>query len=181
MLLVADLGAGANQIAEGFIGGVRHVDAGGSAGAVKAGELIGIAAVGLDAVAGLAGNLGGGDENANVAVPVQAAGEGKPMRSGFVTTAQFGAWMRGLEFREEFEHVVMGAADDAVTPDLGGIRRRETDGDGIGVNIKTGEQDAVVGGRRRSSEDDGGGGPDGGFTARRAGGVFGVRRAWVGR
>src|ERR1019366_4378828 len=132
MLLVTDLGAGANQIAEGFIGGIGDVDggefagageggggvgvAGGGlgggvgdvdggefAGAVEAGELIGIAAVGLDAVAGRAGNLGGGDENANIAVPVQAAGGGKPMRSGFVSTAQFGARMRGLEFGEEFE------------------------------------------------------------------------------
>src|ERR1035438_5359925 len=102
MLLVADLGAGANQIAEGFIGGVRHVDAGEFAGAVEAGELVGIAAVGLDAVAGRAGNLGGGDENAEITVALHAAGEAKPMRTGFVTTAQFGARMRGLQFGEEF-------------------------------------------------------------------------------
>ena len=121
------------------------IDAGEFAGAVKAGKLIGIAAVGLDAVAGLARDLGRGDENANIAVPVQAAGEGKPMRTGFVTTAQFGAWMRGLELGEEFEHVVMGAADDPVTADLDRIRWCQTDGDGIGVNIKTGEQDGGVG------------------------------------
>lgn len=167
-MLVADLGAGANQIADGFIGGIGDIDGGEFAGAVEAGELIGIAAVGLDAVAGLAGNLGGGDENATITVPVQAAGEGKPMRSGFVSTAQFGARMRGLEFGEEFEHVVMGAADDPVTPNLGGVRRRETHGDGIGVNIKTGEQDAGVGGCRRASEDDGGGGHGGGFAPGRA-------------
>src|SRR5450631_103223 len=172
MLVITHLLAGANQIADGFIGGIGDIDAGEFAGAEEAGELIGIAAVGLDAVAGLARDLGRGDENANIAVPVEAAGEGKPMRSGFVTTAQFGAWMRGLELGEEFEHIVMGATDNAVTPDLRRIGRRETDGDGIGVNIKTGEQDAVVGGRRRSSEDDGGGGPAGGFTAGRTGGFL---------
>src|ERR1035437_9096335 len=163
MLLVTDLGAGANQIAEGFIGGIGDVDGGEFAGAVEAGGVIGIAAGGVDAVAGRAGNLGGGDENANIAVPVQAAGEGKPMRSGFITAAQFGARMGGLEFGEEFEHVVMRAADDPVTPDLGGVRRGQTHGDGIGVHIKTAEQDAAVGGGGGSSEDDGGGGPGGGF------------------
>ena len=108
--------------------------------------MIGIAAVGLDAVAGLARDLGRGDENANIAVPVQAAGEGKPMRTGFITTAQFGARMCGLEFGEEFEHASScDAADDPVTARTSDqIRWCQTDGDGIGVNIKTGEQDAAV-------------------------------------
>ena len=172
MLVITHLLAGANQIADGFIGGIGDIDAGEFAGAVKAGKLIGIAAVGLDAVAGLARNLGRGDENANIAVPVQAAGEGKPMRTGFVTTAQFGARMCGLEFGEEFEHVIMLPADDPVTADLDRIRWCQTDGDGIGVNIKTGEQDGAVGGRRRASQDDGGGGPAGGFRAGLAGGFL---------
>ena len=172
MLVITHLLAGANQIADGFIGGIGDIDAGEFAGAVKAGKLIGIAAVGLDAVAGLARDLGRGDENANIAVPVQAAGEGKPMRTGFITTAQFGARMCGLEFGEEFEHVIMLPADDPVTADLDRIRWCQTDGDGIGVNIKTGEQDGAVGGRRRASQDDGGGGPAGGFRAGLAGGFL---------
>src|ERR1039458_4074766 len=66
---------------------------------------------------GRAGNLGGGDENAEITVALQAAGEAKPMRTGFVTTAQFGARMRGRQFGEEFKHVVMRAANDPATPD----------------------------------------------------------------
>ena len=153
MLLFAHLLAGANQIAHGFIGGLRDRDGGEFAGAVEPGELVGIAAIGLDAVTRLAWNLGRGEEHAMITVPVEAPGEGKPMWSGFVTTAQFGAGMRGLKFGEEFEHVIMRAADDPVTADLGRIRRRQTHGDGIGVHIKTGEQDASVGGCRRASED----------------------------
>ena len=57
MLVITHLLAGAKQIADGFIGGIGDIDAGEFAGAVKAGKLIGIAAVGLDAVAGLARNL----------------------------------------------------------------------------------------------------------------------------
>ena len=76
------------------------------------------------------------------------------MRTGFVTTAQFGARMCGLEFGEEFEHVIMLPADDPVTADLDRIRWCQTDGDGIGVNIKTGEQDGPwvgAGGRPRTT------------------------------
>jgi hypothetical protein len=40
------------------------------------------------------------------------------------------------------------------------------------VNIKTGEQNAVVGGGRRASEDDGGGAPAGGFRAGLASGFL---------
>src|ERR1017187_10460373 len=130
MLLVTDLGAGANQIAEGFIGGGGGGDGGEFAGAVEAGGLIGIASVGLDAVAGRAGNLGGGDENATIAVPVQAAGEGKCMRTRLARTARFGARRSRLRFGEEFKHVVMGAANDPVTAAFGGMRGRDTPGDG---------------------------------------------------
>ena len=70
-----------------------------SAGAVKAGKLIGIAAVGLDAVAGLARNLGRGDENGKmIAVPRRQRKRENPCGPAFVTTAQFGARMCGLEF-----------------------------------------------------------------------------------
>src|ERR1035438_3032480 len=85
------------------------------------------------------------------------------MRTGFVTTAQFGARMRGLQFGEEFKHVVMRAANDPVTPDLGGIRGRETHGDGVGVNVQPDEEDPPVGGCGWSPEKGaGGGGPRGG-------------------
>ena len=153
MLLVADLVPGANQIADGFIGGIRDIDGGEFAGAVEPGELVGIAAIGLDAVTRLAWNLGRGEEHAMITVPVEAPGEGKPMWSGFVTTAQFGAGMRGLKFGEEFEHVIMRAADDAVTPDLNRIGGRKTHGNGIGVDIEPDEQHGPVGGCRRASED----------------------------
>ena len=80
--------------------------------------------------------------------------------------------MCGLEFGEEFEHVIMLPADDPVTAaDLDRIRWCQTDGDGIGVNIKTGEQDGVVGGSLAGVPDDGGGGPAGGFR----GGIGGRR------
>ena len=73
VLLLLHLVAGADQIAHGFVLWIGHVDGGQFAGAVEAGQLVGIAAVGLDAVARLARNLGGRHEDAPVPVRTQEA------------------------------------------------------------------------------------------------------------
>ena len=72
------------------------------------------------------------------------------MRTGFITTAQFGARMCGLSLVRSLSTLIMLPADDPVTADLDRIRWCQTDGDGIGVNIKTGEQDGAVGGASRA-------------------------------
>lgn len=53
---------GAHQVAHGLIGVVRHVDEGEFAGPEQAREVAGVAAVGLDVVAGLLGHVGRGND-----------------------------------------------------------------------------------------------------------------------
>ena len=48
--------------------------------------------------------------------------------------------MRGLQLLDQLEHVIVLAADDAVTPQFGGIRGGERDGDGVAVHIQAEEQ-----------------------------------------
>jgi len=134
------------------------VDGGQFAGAVEARELVGIATVRLDALARLARNPGGRDEDAGVAVPLEEAAQRIAAGSRFVAEAERDAGMGGLECFGELEHVVMGAADHPVAAHLGGIRRGQGDGDAVIVDIHPDEQDRALrhGGHR--PEDGGGGG-----------------------
>ena len=68
------------------------------AGAVDAGELIGIAAVGFDPVAGLAWDLGGCDQNAVVTVGAETTAQRIAVGPGFVAEMQLGVRMGGLKF-----------------------------------------------------------------------------------
>ncbi len=126
--------AGAHQVADGFVLLVGHVDRSEFTGPIEPGELIGVAAVGLHAVGGFLGNERRRDDFARNAFVAQMAAQDKPARSGFVSKAQFEVIFG--ELVEEFVHGIEGAADDAVTADLGGVLRRDGNGDSFFVDVQ---------------------------------------------
>ena len=107
MLLLLHLVTGPHQIPHGLVLRIGHVDGGEFAGAVETGQLIGIAAVGFDAVAGFTRHLGGGHQDAVVAVGEQTAAERITVRTGFIAEAQRGVRMGGLELFGEPQDVVV--------------------------------------------------------------------------
>ena len=146
MLLFVNLETGANEIANGLVLGIGDMNGGQFAGAIKACELVGIAAVGFDAIAGFTRDSGGSDDDAVKPVGMQEAAQGIAVRPGFVTEAEVKVGMGGLQFFGETQDIIVGAADNAVTPDFSGITRGEADGDGIGVDILSDEQEFLPGG-----------------------------------
>ena len=137
------LEAGANQVPNGLILGIGHVDAGQLAGAEQAGQLLGIAAVGFDPVAGFARHFGGGHDDAGITQPTDEAAEGIASRTGFVTELEDRPWMSGCQLFDELEHVIMLTADDAVGAHLGGTARCDGHGDGIVVDVHADVEDEV--------------------------------------
>jgi len=67
--VLAQVLASAGEVASGFIFLGQRLDLGEEAGAEEVSELLGVAAVGLDLLAGLAGDEGGGDEHAARVTP----------------------------------------------------------------------------------------------------------------
>ena len=105
-------------------------------------QLIGIAPVGLDAVRSFLGDEGGGDNIADHALVAQMATEDEATWPGFVNQAQLDVW--GRELFDQFIDGIEGAADDAVTADLGGVLRRDGNGDGIFVDVQADIMDDFV-------------------------------------
>ena len=146
MALLVNLEAGANEVANSFVLRIGDVNGGQFAGAIKAGQLVGIAAVGFDAITGFTRDLRRGDDDAVIAVGAQEAAQGIAVGPGLVTEAELKVGMGGLQFFGETQDVIVGAADNAVTADFDGITGGETDGDGIGVDILPDEQELLPGG-----------------------------------
>lgn len=92
-------------------------------------SLVGIAAVGFDAVGSLFGNERGSDEVAMDAFVAQVAAQDETGGAGFIDEAQFDAGAG--EFLDEFVHRVEGTANDAVAADFGGTCGGDADGDGL--------------------------------------------------
>src|SRR5664280_1611219 len=140
MLLLLHLVTGANEIAHRFILRIGDIDAGEFARAIKPRQLIGIAAIGLHAVTGLARNFGWRHDNTLDTMTANEAAERITAWPGLVTELQDHAGMGGGEFFDQTQHVVMFSADDAVTAHLGGITRCERNGDGVVMHIQPAEQ-----------------------------------------
>ena len=112
---------------------------------MEAGHLESVATVGLDEVAGFARDFRGSDDHAIVTVGAQATAEGITVRAGFVTDFEEPTRMCGAEFLEEFEDIVVGAADRAVGAHFGRIGRGQADGDGIAVDIQADKERGLSG------------------------------------
>jgi hypothetical protein len=56
--------------------------------------------------------------------------------------------MGSLKFMGEFEHVLMFAADDPVTPHFNGIGRGQAHGDGVVMHVQANAQGGSAGGHR---------------------------------
>ena len=97
-------------------------------------QLIGIAPVGLHAVRGFLGNERGRNDIAMQALGSQMAAQDEPAGTGFIDQPQFDA-LKG-ELFEEFVHGIEGAADDAVTADLGGVAGCDGHGDAFLVDVQ---------------------------------------------
>lgn len=90
--------AGADQIARRFVSLTRHMDRGERAGPGKHRQLGGIATIGLDAIAGPAGNQAGGDNLTRDPAGLQIPIEFEATRAGFVTAAH---WSLATHFVHE--------------------------------------------------------------------------------
>ena len=125
------VGAGAAEVADGLVGGGRDVDALEHAGAQQIGEFLGVFLVGLDLVAGLLGDLRGGDDDAVVAELDEPAGEDEAGGTGLVADAQpvFFDTEFLAEVREGTLGVEVGAAGLAVEDGVGVTRGGVGDGD----------------------------------------------------
>ena len=171
MLLLAHLKTGADQVPHRLVLRFGHINARQFPGPIQAGQVVGIPPVGLDPLAGFAGDLGGTDQDAVQSVRPQAAAQGKAARPRFVTELQRQAGLGGLKFMGQFEHVVMLPADDPVTPHFNGIGRREAHRNGIVVHVQAEEQAGAFG-CRRSLQEGGGGQRGSGFAPGRADGFL---------
>ena len=147
VLVLLRLITGSQQIAHRLILGLRHGDGRQLSGAGQAGELIGVASVGFDALARGAGNFGGRRDAALQTVAAQKAAERIAVRTGLVPKLQPPARMGGSQFLGQAEHVIVCAADQSVAAHLGGVGGRQRHGDGLGVDIQADEQSGRTGGR----------------------------------
>ena len=126
--------AGANQVADGFIFLVGHMDGRQFAGAIEAGQLVGIPPVGLDAVGSLFGNERRTDQVAVSAFAAQVTTQNKAAGPGLIDEVQL-----EVGFGESFEEVINGlecSANNAVAADLGGVLGSDGDGNGIFVDVQ---------------------------------------------
>lgn len=87
---------GADQVPHGLVGLVRHMDEGEFAGPEQAREVAGVAAVGLDAIAGLLGNLGRRDHTDGDPLGGEVAREPEAGRPGLVDVTDLGTVGRKL-------------------------------------------------------------------------------------
>ena len=106
-------------------------------------ELIGIAAIGLDAVARLARHLRGRDHHAQRAVAANEPAQRKTARPGLVTELQRHAWMRGRKFFDQAQQVIVLSADDPVTAHFNRIGGRQRHGDGVVMHIQADEHGRI--------------------------------------
>ena len=119
-------GASANQVADGFILLIGHMDGCEFAGAIESGQLIGIPAVGLHPIGSSFGNERRTNQVAVNIFAAQVAAENEAAWSGFIYQAQFNVWPR--ETFEEFVNRVEGSANDAVAAHFARVLRRDGNG-----------------------------------------------------
>ena len=91
--VVNRIGAGATEIANGLIGGLRHIDGGEFAGAQQTGDGAGVALVGFEGRARLLGDEGRGGDQAGHLELLEATGDAKAAGARLVGDLQFGAWV----------------------------------------------------------------------------------------
>jgi hypothetical protein len=133
---------GAYDVAERFLLGRRDVHGGERAGAKRESEITGIAAVGLDPVAGAFGDQRGRRHDAVLGLTAQVALEPEPARARLVDELQASA---PGEFLDQAINRILLGADG---PDIDGWVHRDAthtgDGDGVFVNVETDEDSGIV-------------------------------------
>jgi hypothetical protein len=128
--------AGAGEIADRLVGEIRDVDGGEVAAAHEAGERDGIAAVGLDAVAGLSGDERGGDHPAGELFSGEIAIQPIATGAGLINEDQPGGF--GLQCADQFINVALTGTDGAEGDDGGvPVLRCIGDRDGFLVDVET--------------------------------------------
>src|SRR6185295_4795725 len=105
-------GAGANQVANGFVLLVGHMDGREFPSSIKTGKLIGIPPISLHPIGSFFGNERRTDQVAVNAFAAQVAAKNEPARPGFINQAQFNIGLR--ETFEQFINRVECSADNAV-------------------------------------------------------------------
>ncbi len=127
--------AGANQVANGFVLLIGHVDGRELASAVKTGKLIGIPPIGLHAIRSFFGNERRTDQIAVNGFAAQMAAQDEAARPGFINQAQFDVRLR--EPLEEFVNGIERPADNAVAAHFAGVLGRNGHSNGILVDVQT--------------------------------------------
>ena len=136
-LVINGIGAGAAQIADGFIGGFGHIDAGQFAGAQEPSNRAGVAFIGLEGRAGLLGDEGGSGDQAGHLKLLEPPGDAKTAGASLVGNLQE---CPGVSFADAAQGHFQAAqviGDGAEEPDLvAEAGRGDSDGDGVFVDIE---------------------------------------------
>ena len=90
--VVDGIGAGAAEVANGFVHGVRDIDGDEVVGAEIFGELHGVAFIGFDSVARFDGDERRGDDFATDAHLQESSGDPEAATAGFVADVKIGEW-----------------------------------------------------------------------------------------
>lgn len=127
--------ARSREITDGFVVDIRDVDRGEIAGSQKACEGDGVAAVGLDFIAGFPGDERRSDDEAGEASLGEIAVEREAARPCFVREDDSRGF--GLQPSHEFVDVAEASADGAEEDDfIGRVLGRIGNGDGVLVDIQ---------------------------------------------
>ena len=136
--VVDGIGAGATQIAHGFVGGFRDIDGGQFAGAQEPGDGAGVAFIGFKGRAGLFGDEGGSGDEAGDLELLEAAGDAEAAGAGFVGDLQAGAGMSFADAAQGDFQAAQIMGDGAEVAELAlGTRFSDSDSDGVFVDIET--------------------------------------------
>ena len=145
---VDEVGAAAHQVAQPLLLGGRRTAEAERAGAVKDEQLAGVAAVGLDAPAGLAGGERGSDDVAGDTDLGQQAMGGVPARAGLVADDET---LGPAEALDEPAKGALGVGDlDQLEPAVAGVFGLRGGDDRALVDVE-GAADADLGGRNRAN------------------------------
>ena len=136
--VIDGIGAGAAQIADGFIGGFRHVDSGELSGAQQAGEVARVAFIGFERGTGLFGDKGRSGDQAGDFELFKAAGDAEAAGAGFIADLQLRVRMSFTDAAKRLLQCVHVIGDGAEEADLAlGTGFGDGDGDGVFMDIET--------------------------------------------
>jgi hypothetical protein len=135
--IINGIGASPAEVANGLIGGLRHIDARQFASTQKAGESAGIPFVGLEGSARLPGDEGGSGDQAGNLELFEPSRDHKPAGSSFVSDLQLRTRMRFADATQDFFDGVQVIGDRAKGADFAfGTGFGNGDGDRVFVDIE---------------------------------------------